>query len=217
MPYSQKRNKFSHISFLVVIDFSKYLMQESILSQLTPAMPRQWQVNNENLNTARISKIPPIFSIQVSGITGVVTLATGHQLIGNDFVNLNCTGISVLGLSGNYNITNIVNPSGFYVNLAGRNVIDGTYASGSGNLGIFSDSYVNLEFRRATVYGQKSPRVMNAGDVFIGASPVAGTQPTRIVSSGETELKPGDGSKYNLKDWFVQTSVSGDGLIFVLS
>ena len=73
---------------------------------------------------------------------------------------------------------------------------------------------VTFQVREATILGNKSPRVINTGDVYIG--PVSGDDSqTFVIAPGqEVILRAGDGG-VNLREWFLDVTVANDGLTII--
>lgn len=73
----------------------------------------------------------------------------------------------------------------------------------------------NINARVVTVRGQVSPRVNNAGTVYIGTSSANDSQPYPVLAGGEVLIRVPEGKTINLKDWWVDVGTANDGLCII--
>lgn len=66
-----------------------------------------------------------------------------------------------------------------------------------------------------TVRGQVSPRVNNAGTVYIGTASGNDTQPYPVTAGGEVIIRIPEGRTINLRDWWVDVGTASDGICII--
>lgn len=71
----------------------------------------------------------------------------------------------------------------------------------------------NIFARKVTIMGLKAAGLNNAGAVYIG--PVSNATYFAISAGGTAVIEPDPGTTFNLKDWYVRTPSTNDG-IFVI-
>lgn len=73
----------------------------------------------------------------------------------------------------------------------------------------------NIYATRVTILGKASPRVNNAGTVYIGTSTADGSQPYPVTAGGEVVLRAPDTAPFNLRDWYVDVLNANDGVTII--
>jgi hypothetical protein len=74
-----------------------------------------------------------------------------------------------------------------------------------------------VDFQSLTLIGNKSAsaRTANTGDIYLGKSGVAGTQPIVIAAGKSYTLTAPIGQKYQLADWFIDAANDNDGAVIL--
>lgn len=73
----------------------------------------------------------------------------------------------------------------------------------------------NINASVVTVRGQVSPRVNNAGTVYIGTTSGNDTQPYPVTAGGEVVIRIPEGRTINLRDWWVDVGTANDGICII--